>query len=202
MAAGDLTTLDAARERLQLQVDATELDLVTEATITAASQAIRWSPYGREFAPAVTAEARDFTLASCGHLDLAPYDLRTVTTVVVNPGDADQATIAAADYRLGPVPAKHGVYTRLELSRTLVLPTPSTAWGSLRVRITGNWGFESVPPDIEQACLLYVVALIRGEVQAFGSALQPNSFGEGVNDAEAFPPGVRGLLIPYMRMGF
>lgn len=202
MAAGDLVTLEQAREFLQLQDDATELDPVTEDTISRASAAIRWSAFGREFTPS-TAAARDFLWDGyCLDLDLAPYDLRTVTSIVVDPDDGSPTTLTAAQYRLRPIPATHGVYTKVKLSATLSVPTPGPAFDDRVVRITGDWGFASVPGDVQHACLMYIAAVVRGEVQAFGSALQPNSFGEGVNDSEAFPPGVRGLLFPYMRMSF
>jgi hypothetical protein len=200
MAAGDLVTLDAARDFLQFSDDAVELDGPLQDTITRASLAITRSTYGREFTP-TTSTARVFEWDGCSRrVSLAPYDLRTATSVVMDSDSTSPTTLAATSYRLAPVPASFGVYTRLELAYDLSLPAPSVSWTRRRVQVTGDWGFAAVPADVQQACLLYVAAVIRRDVQAFGSALQPNSFGEGINEPEAFPPGVRGLLAPYMRM--
>jgi hypothetical protein len=61
---------------------------------------------------------------------------------------------------------------------------------------------EEVPEDVRQACILAVSSALRENVQAFGGAVQPSSIGEGVNDAIALSPGVRGLLSRYRRTLF
>jgi hypothetical protein len=83
-----------------------------------------------------------------------------------------------------------GVYTELLLWPVRVTWTSTTAinFGFSYLDITGSWGFEEVPEDVKQACILAVTGALRENVQAFGGALQPNSIGEGVNDAIALPP--------------
>jgi hypothetical protein len=205
-AATDLASLDDVREHLQLQTSETELDDAIEGLITRISVAIA-NHCGREFTPAA-GDTRTFRLKpdDCLDglyvLDLAPYDLRTATLVQLHPETTGPTTLTAgSDFILDPANPRDGVYTSLNLWPVRVTWTSTSAinFGFINVAITGDWGFEEIPEDVKQACVLATAASLRENVQAFGGALQPNSIGEGVNDAVALPPGVRGLLNRYVR---
>lgn len=207
MAAADLVTLEEVRAQLQLQTSETELDDVVGPLITSLSVAIaRYC--GREFAPAVDDATRRFRLRPTSHLDglyvlnLAPYDLREATAVELHPETAGPVTLTSGvDYITEPANPRDGVYTDLHLRPLRVTWTSTAAinFGYVTVDVTGSWGYLEVPEDVRQACLLAVTSALRENVQAFGGAIQPNSFGDGVNDAISFAPGVRGLLARYRR---
>jgi hypothetical protein len=207
VSAVDLVALDDVRAHLQLQVSETEQDPVIEGLITRVSVAIA-RHCGREFAPAIDSATRRFRLRPNQHhaglyvLGLAPYDLRTATAVRLHPETPSPATLTAdSHYTLDPANPIDGVYTSLQLWPPAVTWTSTAAinFGYVNIEIDGAWGFDEVPEDVKQACILATAAAMREHVQAFGGALQPNSIGEGVNDAIALPPGVRGLLTRYVR---
>jgi hypothetical protein len=166
---------------------------------------------GRQFAPAEDSATHRFRLRpDSTHdglymLDLAPYDLRAATLVQLHPETSGPVTLVAdRDYTTEPANPRDGVHTSLSLWPVPVTWTSTAAinFGYVNVDITGAWGFEEVPEDVRQACILAVTGALRENVQAFGGAIQPNSIGEGVNDAIALAPGVRGLLARYQRNPF
>jgi hypothetical protein len=210
VAASDLASLEDVRAQLQLQTAETEQDQVIGALITAYSEEIaRYC--GRQFAPSEDDATHRFRLRPGSTLDglyllqLAPYDLRAVTSVLLHPETGSPVTLAdGVDFTTEPANPRDGVYTSLELY-PLKLTWTSTAainFGYVNIDIAGDWGFEEVPGPVRQACVLAVTGALRENVQAFGGALQPSSIGEGVNDAVSLAPGVRGLLTRYRRTAF
>lgn len=186
MAAIDLTTLDKVRKHLQLvDGDETEQDELIEDLITATSRHIA-AAKEREFAPAETAGVRVIELDEGYRLQsLAPYDCRALTTVILDDGLPTERTLEATEYRLALRDSANGVWKAIRLCRPACGQT---------LTLTGDWGFEEIPEDAARACVLAVANVVRGDVQAFGSAIQPNSLGDDVNADQALPPGIRGLL--------
>lgn len=210
MAAADLVSIDEIREHLQLQTVETEQDDVVASLLTSYSIAIA-RHCGRQFTPPVDSATHRFRLRPDSHLDglyvldLAPYDLRTATSVQLHPETAGPVTLTAgSDYTTEPANPRDGVHTSLSLWPVPITWTSTAAinFGYVNVDVTGSWGFPEVPEDVRQACILAVTGALRENVQAFGGALQPNSIGDGVNDAIALAPGVRGLLARYKRSLF
>jgi len=207
MAAGDLCTLAEVREHMQMPTAETEQDAVIQSLITRLSLAIKGYT-SREFATTLTSppNTRRLTVRPRRYRDgayivpLAPYDLQSATTVKLHPETASPVTlVAGTDYVLEPVDLPEGVYTEIRLSGALGVGSSTTAmrFGYAYLDVTGTWGFASVPADVKEACILAVSMHLREDVQGFGSALQPNSFGEGLNQPLALPPGIRGLLDRY-----
>ena len=198
MSAIDLTDLAAVRRHLQrLDPSADEQDEVIGDLITAYSRLIIGNY--REFAPAAEAADRTIEIDPLEWLHpLAPYDCRAATAVVLDQGKTTERTLIGEEWTLAKYDPEHGVWKAIELHACI-------GYAPLRsghtLTITGDWGFSEIPEDAELACRLAVVMALRGDVQAFGSALQPNSFGEGLNDDQALPPGVRGLLRRFRRGG-
>jgi hypothetical protein len=190
VAATDLCGLDDVRKHLQRQTGATEQDDVLEALITRLSRAIA-RDVGRELAPAADNKTRTLEFDPRHRLvPVAPWDLRAVTAVLVDQGLATEQTLTADQWRLTVHDPDFGLWRALELPYV----HPVSTWRTRRLTITGDWGFAEVPDEAAQACISAVTMYVRGEVQAFGGALQPNSLGEGVNDDELLPPGLRGLV--------
>jgi hypothetical protein len=209
VAAIDLTSLDAAREFLGLQTAETELDEVLEATITRCSRELA-NEFEREFAPPVTAATR--TLQFQPHpygaswlVNLAPWDLRSVTSVIVDQGLTTQLTLTSSQWELAWHDRRTQTYLALELRDVL----PDTNRRRRTLTVAGDWGLSEVPEDIELGCLLYVKTVMRLDVPAFGTSPALELLGSddmaGENRRNPFPSGipnrVLGLLSHYRRLG-
>lgn len=167
MAATDLTTLEEVRDYLQRPDDVdTEQDDLISAMITAISREIRIYT-NVEFAPAVTATTRKFVYRGGGVLLLAPYTLRTLTTITVDTDGTNPAnTVLTADqYRLRPIEPLDGVYTMLEIRN--VHPATRTSDADYRptrqFSILGDWGYTTIPDDVAHAATLAVVFRLRND---------------------------------------
>lgn len=197
MAAGDLTDLNSVRLFMQKGTAGanTEQDALINALIPAASRVIlQWT--GREFAPASTAVTRTFTYDGSGLLDLVPYDLRTITAISRDPAGTPAALTAPTDYVLQPVNPADGVYTHLRFSSLFWRSYPSSTDRS--IAITGNWGFASVPADVQYACNMTIKWWITNDVSAFSSGLDVNT--DQFTRGRSLPEGVRDMLSPYRRI--
>jgi len=198
MAAGDLTTLADVRDYLQRPDDVdTEQDALISTLITIISREI--SRYtGQEFAPAVSNASRKFVYRGGSLMLLAPYSLRSVTSIVfdtdgTSPGNQ---TITADQYRLFPREPQDGVYTHVEF-RNL---SPATRTSEIdyrpsrEVTITGAWGYPAIPDDVEHACTLAVVFRLRND-----SDYRSQGGGEDIGryGAVQLPTLVKQILEPY-----
>jgi hypothetical protein len=65
--------------------------------------------------------------------------------------------------------------------------------------VTGDWGFTSIPDDVEEACILAVKERIVRDVSGFGQAF-PEDDGAPVRPV-ALPLASRVLLAPYDQQG-
>lgn len=72
------------------------------------------------------------------------YDLRTVSSVVVNPTEGP-TTLSASQYRLLPAYKPYGVWSYMRTAQPWDTWTPS---GPGQIEITGTWGFPSVPDQV------------------------------------------------------
>lgn len=117
----------------------------------------------REFTP-TTAATRDFVWRHGAVLDLAPYDLRTVTTLTLDPDVAPGTVVPAANYRLRPKPNKDGVYQWVQFREDSL-----NGFVEREVRIVGDWGFATVPAEAKMATAITVADWFREKVAAFGT---------------------------------
>lgn len=154
-----LTTLTAMRQFLQKQGGERTQDDVLQALITAASAEIQRRT--RIIRPAETDVSRPFILPEDSRwLDLNPYFLRGTPTLVERDTDTDSPVeLASTDYAVDPLPSDHGVYTHLRLARR--------SSKRRQVTVTGDWGYLSVPPDVEMWCQVTVNHWLKAEVSAF-----------------------------------
>jgi hypothetical protein len=197
MAATDLTTVAAVRAFLQKQTVDVNQDAVVASMITAASVEIM-RVTSREFAPATDGASRDFEYEGGGFLSFGSYDLRTLTSVLIDVDESPATTLVSTEYRLFPQPARDGVFTALRLAPYIL--SSRTRWQQRLVRVTGDWGFESVPEPVENACIVTVATWLRRDVQAFSSTF---NIDEGrVERPEALPEQAVRMLAPYRREAY
>lgn len=185
----DLTTLAAVRNfRAVGDGENTEEDPAIADMITAASVTILNHPdFGRQFISAGNDDqAIAFSHYAGRFLDLAPYDLRELTSITV---DGDELDVNA--YGLRPMPPREGVYTYVRFAQRYG-PDPER-----EVVITGKWGFEAIPPDVAHWCKVTVVAWLDRDV---ASVERTFSIDEGrLERPEALPSAVVAGLSAYRR---
>lgn len=190
----DLCTIEQYRAAIGTSAAGARDGMIT-AAITAAS-ALLTATYEREWvAPDPAVATRRFSIVD-GVIDLAPYDARTISAVMISP-DGAAIAVDVADLQALPLPRVHDVTTHL------VLPTtPEIASGTV-ADVTATWGFAAVPQIVQRACIETVRAMTRAD---------PGRYGAGMSDdarpGDAAPPGtyaipmaVRQWLDPFRRYG-
>lgn len=188
-AANALCTLAQVREYLQRPATSTEQDdAITDLIDRASKMILNFT--GREFAPATTSDTRTFVYEGNGQLDLAPYDLRSVTSLSIDvETTSPTALTAGTDFFFRPKPNPDGTYTWLT-----GLPARSA---DSEVSITGAWGFSSVPADVEDSCIKTVALWLRRDVSAFTTTF--NIAEDRAERPESLPSAVRAALWHYRR---
>lgn len=187
----DYTTKALVKARLDITdtIDDTMIDSV----ITAASRSVD-KFCNRLFSPAT--EARYFT-AMCGtYLDID--DITTVTTIETD-ADGDRTyedTWSATDFDLEPYnAAAYGeAYTQLHTTPTGLYTFPT---GRKGVKITGVWGWSSIPAPVSEATILLTVRWFKRKDSPFGIA-GTNELGQ-VQMMATRDPDVKAMLEPYRK---
>ena len=201
----DLCTLSDVREALELPASDTTRDALIQTLITGMSQAIN-REYEREFSPATGSATRRFQIpAGSLILDLTPYDLRTVSSLKLNPDiDGGSTLTASIDFQLTPVVNPQGPYQGVRFSnRVSSLHSSQTAmdFGYTLCDIAGAWGFASVPEDVRRACVIAVQSALRRDLTelAIAGIEEPQSFSPEGPATHALPAASRRLLAPFRR---
>lgn len=194
-----LTDLESFREHAQIS-DATDTaqDALIETLINSVSHAIMVYT-NREFVPPDPAtKARSFRYNGGGVLDLAPYDVRSVTQVRVDTDTSNPTTLSSDHYRLVPITAPDGVYTQLHLRSVRVGLTTTEEFPVFRVvEVTGTWGFAAVPANVELAANITIQYVLRTTSQFMSDEFDQTA---GLAGARVVLPGAaRDLLAPYRR---
>ena len=194
-----LVTLAQVRAHLQKEATDTTADaLLTELVTRASAACERWT--SRTLASlGASASIKRFPVAGA-YVDLAPFDLRTATSVTLHPeSTAPVVLVADDDYALDPVGATSlGTYTGLRLAVDQTLSSDYSArFGYCLVDVNATWGPTSVPDDVQHACLLTVAAWYRRRIAGSGVVA---TFDEPSDTAENLPVDARSLLSPYRRL--
>lgn len=193
-----LCEISEVREHLQIKSSDRNPDDLLGRLVAAASTAItRYCD--REFTP-TSAATRIFPVRDC-LVDLAPYDLRTVTTMLLHPEESTPTTLTAnSDYVLEPLPSVTGTYTRVRLYEALPFhSTFASRFGFARLSIAGAWGMASVPEDVRYAAKQQAATWYRSHVSVYSQAFNPEQGGLDLERPEALSFPVRRLLDPYRR---
>ena len=205
MATVDWVTTTQVKDALGKQ--GTGMDTRIAAAITAASRALN-RRCQHEFTPKTTSATRRFSTPYRPDpreiiFDLAPYDLRTATTVKLHPEDATPITLVAnEDYALLPVGGNPvtGAYQLVSVDTAADLTsTFSTRFGQAQLEIAGAWGCwdtADVPEDIKRACIVTVGAWIDKAVAEYGVDFgeEPRAFQPSMFSAYAIPMGAVSIL--------
>lgn len=185
-----------ATVKLRLDIGGSGDDAALESVIEAASRAIdglcnRWFYQ-------MTATTRHFTASSPTVLDVP--DLVSVTSLTTDT-DGDRVyedTWAATDYDLEP-------YNAADVGEPYrqLMTTPAGLYGFPTVRkgvkITGTWGWPSVPDAIAEACALESIRLFKRKDAPYGIA-GSSELGMQTFMPARVDPQVKALIAPYVRM--
>jgi hypothetical protein len=171
MAYPDLVTSAQVREHLTIATAQTGRDALIAELISRASIMIMEFAEREFFADGSLGSTRTFVYEGGGFLSFAPFDLRTLSSIVIDTDGTSPAdtTLTADQYRLEPRQRRHGVYTGVEL-RGLSPVSMNSAVDyrpSRELEVTGTWGFSSVPEDVQEATILTVMHLFRHYGQAY-----------------------------------
>lgn len=146
-------------------------------------------------------EGRIFRYGGSGHLDLHPYDLRTLASAVLytDLDTAQQATLTADQYRLEPrgqTPA--GTYLGLKLPYpALVEAEYGFGW---EITVTGSWGMNATPGGVKLACKQWVDNIVRNPGSYASHAMSGYTVIPEVDDRRpGMPPAVRHRLDRWRR---
>lgn len=203
MAAVDLVTL--AEVKAQLEITDSSRDTAIIAMISAASRAIN-RRYSRELTPKTASATRRFRVPIRNTLrlvDFQKYELRTATTVTLNPQGSPQVLVADTEYILRPIGGAETTATFLELqiADDINIETEySLRFGFGLVEIAGAWGAwdtADVLEDVKRACIACVGAWLDRAVAQYGltglddpRGLLPTGFGTW-----AIPAAAHSLLV-------
>lgn len=218
-----LVDIELAREYVLNDDEDVSQDAKLINRINAYSQAV-WAYTRREWTTA-TGLARTFSFPGYGMVSLAPYDLRTVTSIVIETDypTAYQTTLTAGsptqmgDYRLRPLGGtEQGTYRWVDLSYFGIgVPNwwMSDLWDGFpldrfwrrgyAVTITGDWGITTVPDDVKEAVLIAVDNAVKNPEGAASRTFGDLTIVEPVESAleaaawRALPGESRALLNPY-----
>jgi hypothetical protein len=130
---------------------------------------------GRVFGSVTASQIRYFDASTPTSLSVP--DLVTVTEVAVDTRqDLSFATILAASaYQTYPLnvgqPGVRGGYTEIRIRPTV----GQGFWPGYQVRVTGTWGYGSVPASVESACILVANRYFRRSAAPFGIISAPES---------------------------
>jgi len=206
--AGNNLTTRAAVQTFLESADSSRNDAIDSAIINASTAITRYC--AREFVSTASA-TRTFpvdpslTRGPLGPyiVDLAPYDLRTVTTAHLHYGTADQVALTSADYLLWPENAAGGTYTGLLIRSATQVKAGDrfSSFGTAELRIAGAWGFGSIPADVSYACILTVAGWLRRDVPALEAGLDdPRMVLPDQPMGRRIPGAALALLAPYRRI--
>lgn len=211
-----LVTVQAARQFVLRDPDDHREDQKLAASIASFSRAVA-AYTRREWRPRSTDVTRRFWYPGVGMVRLAPYDLRTLTSVTMftDLPTASQRLLVAGtstvegEYRLSPAgQTAEGTYRAIRVGASLCVPSAYPSLGGFEVAVRGDWGIcatlADVPEDVRLACLIAVkVDYVNPEgfaARAIGElsiteALEPQAdLDAGVT---SLPPEARALLTPY-----
>lgn len=209
MATIDLCTLAEVRLELEYPASDTTRDTLISSVITGVSRSIHTYAQ-REFKTETTgATTRRFMVSTGAYsVDMAPFDVRSVSAVVVHPEAAGSVTLTAStEFQLFPVTLVD-TYQTVKISpwvATMHVGDTPRRFGYTLVDVTSStWGFLSVPDDVKRAALITVAANIDRRLDAYDTGANDLIGSDiGLQPARSpsffMPTAALALLGPYRR---
>lgn len=190
-------TLNELKARMGVPVSDTADDAIMEAVIEAASRMID-KFCNRFFYQTSAGQVRYFTPAS----EVLTFcdDVVTVTAIATD-RNLDRTwsnVIPAADYELGPLNNAVSSWPYTEI-RIKPLAGDSFDLGLEMVKVTGTWGWATVPDAVNEACLITAARYFKRKDAPFGVA-GGGEVGQSVA-LRAVDPDAGVLLAPYRKIG-
>jgi len=134
-------------------------------------------------------------------------DLQSLTLLETSPdGETFSDTWTANDYQLEPLNGKAGgistPFTRIRAVGDYVFPIwefNNVNHYEATVRVTGTWGWASIPDAINQACILYSMR----QFKRYDSPLGIAGFGDiGAMRVSRIDPDIESMLMPFRKVSF
>ncbi|MFN0092899.1 MAG: hypothetical protein ACKVWR_21905 [Acidimicrobiales bacterium] len=195
------------RELLQKTGEDRAQDSIIESLISRCTR-LMLNYTDRELTPATDNVARTFRVDTSERhwggsyrVNLVPYDLRAVDAIEMHPEEASPTVLTSSQWALNPANGHLGTYTELLIDPAVSTSSAlMTAFGFANVEITGDWGFATVPGDVQEACARQVAIWMRRMVMTVNSGFVVDENGAEVQP-RALDPGVRMILDTYRRPG-
>jgi hypothetical protein len=162
------STLNELKAFVAITLTDDDFDADLERTVESASRMID-NYCGRVFFDSGSATAKTFQ-AEEAHRVYVP-DFSTVTGLVVKTDTSDDGTFdttwTSDDYQVEPVSSAHDgrPFNQVTAVESLTFPTSGRR---ARVEITAQWGWDAVPTEVEQTCLIVAAELWRRKDAPFG----------------------------------
>jgi uncharacterized phiE125 gp8 family phage protein len=177
IAANALTTLEAVKSYLKIDVSQTVDDTRLEDLINACSSAIE-NYCGRKFKEQTISD-EDYNGTGTKYILLKQFPVKNISSVSI-----DGTVLAADQYK---IKKSDGLLIR----NNSVWPV-----GDINISVTYTAGFSEIPPDLELACRHFVMSFFKADVAAFST-----TFSDGlVFRADAMPAQVKMILQPYKKV--
>jgi hypothetical protein len=190
LASNALTTLDAVKSYLKIPSDSTVDDVRLESLINACSTAIE--NYCQRSFKKQTYTDEEYDGNNYKYINLLNYPVISVDSVTLND------TVLTTDQYT--VKKKSGILVRKcsSVISDWYYHRYYAAWpkGDGNVLVTYTAGYDEIPADLEQSCILYVMAFFKSDVANFST-----TFNDGFAfKADAIPVQVKLMLQPYVRV--
>jgi hypothetical protein len=172
-----LTTLEAVKSYLKIEISQTVDDERLEDLINACSSAIE--NYCERKFKEQTITDEEYDGKGTKYILLQQYPVKSVNSVSV-----DGAILVADQYK---VKKSDGLLIRV-----------NSVWskGDINISVTYTAGLSEIPPDLELACRHFVMSFYKADVAAFST-----TFSDGfVFRADAMPAQVKMILQPYKKV--
>lgn len=202
MEQSDLISLQTLKDAIGIPYSDTGRDIRLEQAIKNASAAIR-TYTDRDFGSLLVTETRSFLYDGSGTLEIDDCAVGSITAVTVSGTSISSSQYLAQPDRRSPV------HYWLLLSGVYGLsPAMGFTYGldtfdynrPVTVTVTADWGWPSVPDDVQQAAVYTAAAMAESPKPYVSQSFESYSVQLPTPMVDAIPSRARALLDPYQRL--